>query len=396
MRTNPIFSTALALVLAVTAPLSAQEPGSADQPKSEHTSEDASARREAERQLREAERQLHDAERAMQEAARKMAELSAERTQALLNKRVVVFGDNARLGLVLRSDHDAKSDAVGAVVQGLTPGGPAEEAGLQPGDIIVAFNGEALAAAGHGASSSDAVKGGVQGGVEGGASGGESPTDRLMEHAATLKEGENVTLEVKRGDATKTLTVTARRLFGPRVRVFNLEKGTHDGLDFDYSYDGPEPPEPPEAPEAPAAPEVIVGSGPTWFSFGSSLSGLEMLTLNPDLGEYFGTTKGVLVIRAKEDSPYKLKAGDVILKVGDRSPSSPEQTIRILRSYGPGETVPIEVMRKHERVTLSVVLPQHRRGALMYSAPLLAPAAVDAPVALAAPAVPVAPAHAGV
>jgi hypothetical protein len=378
MSMKKIACSVLALALAVAAPMAAQEKSKID---------DERAQRDAERQLRDAERQMRDAERALQEAARRMAESHADIAHRMMDKRVVVFGDNARLGLVLRSDRDPRTDALGATVQALTPGGPAEEAGLQPGDIIVKFNGEALAVPGG---ASTGVAGGVKGGVQGGVEGGvrvdeEGPTDRLMERASSLKEGEAVTLEVKRGGATKSYTVTARRLYGPKVKVFSLPSGEDNGFDFNFNYEVPEPPEPPEAPEAP---EAMVAPGVSWFAVTSGIRGLEMVTLNPDLGEYFGTKEGILVVRVDDKSPFKLKAGDVILRIGDRAPTSPAQALRILRSYGPGETVPIEVMRNRQRTTVSTQIPERHSSMYRTVEPALAPAPEAPPAAPAAPAVP--------
>ena len=93
------------------------------------------------------------------------------------------------------------------------------------------------------------------------------------------------------------------------------------------------------------------------FAFGSPWGGIEMVKLNPDLGDYFGTREGVLVVRAPEDSSLSLKGGDVILSIGDRKPSSPEQAMRILRSYDTGETVTMDVLRKQKHVTVTWKVP---------------------------------------
>ena len=82
------------------------------------------------------------------------------------------------------------------------------------------------------------------------------------------------------------------------------------------------------------------------------------MSLNPDLGEYFGAREGVLVVRASEDSTLPLKGGDVILAIGGRKPTSPMHAMRILRSYDTGETVSLEVLRKQKRVTLSWKVPE--------------------------------------
>jgi hypothetical protein len=94
------------------------------------------------------------------------------------------------------------------------------------------------------------------------------------------------------------------------------------------------------------------------FFMGSPWGGIELVKLNPDLGDYFGTREGVLVVRAPEDSSLALKGGDVILSVGERKPSSPEQAMRILRSYDAGETVTLDVLRKQKHVTVTWKVPE--------------------------------------
>ena len=100
--------------------------------------------------MKKAEQQMREAERAMREAAeRNWRRFQSGTTSGSrkIDRRVVLFGERARLGLVLQSEKNPKTDAIGAYVEALTPGSPAEEAGLQPGDIIVKFNGEPLASA---------------------------------------------------------------------------------------------------------------------------------------------------------------------------------------------------------------------------------------------------------
>jgi len=326
-------------------------------------------RRDVERQMRDAERQMREAERALQEAARQMAALHADKARRLADRRVAVFGDNARLGIVLRSERDPKTDALGAVVQALTPGGPAEEAGLAAGDIIVKFNGEALG-----------VAGGTPDEDEPG------PTDRLMERASTLKDGDQVTLEIQRGTASKTVAVTARKLYGSRVKVFTMP----DIPDIDVGVDVDV--EPFEV----AVPKVAGGDF-TWMAFSSELKGIELVTLNPELGEYFGATGGILVVKAPKDTPYQLKTGDVILKIGDREPRSPAQAMRVLRSYGPTETVSIDVLRNRARMTVTAHIPERSdRPFVVRSAPEAPPPPPVPPAKAAPPAPPAPPARSNV
>src|SRR5260370_10682867 len=126
------------------------------------------------------------------------------------------------------------------------------------------------------------------------------------------------------------------------------------------------PPPPPELGFAPrlGAPyghvmaEAGVGGGSFGFCFGEGWCELNLVRLNADLGEYFGTSEGLLVVKAPADSSLPLKSGDVILSIGGRKPTTAEHAMGILRSYDAGETVSSEIMRKQKRVTLAWKVPE--------------------------------------
>jgi S1-C subfamily serine protease len=338
MKTSK-FIAGLAALLLLAAPLAAQE-----------TTKDAEkARREAEAQMRNAEKQMRDAERAMRDAAERLARFQSENDRRIrrIDRRVVLFGERARLGLVLQSEKNPKTDAIGAYVEALTPGSPAEEAGLQPGDIIVKFNGEPLANAKAEADEDESV-----------------PTARLMELAKDLKDGDMVNLEYRRGDQTRTAAVKATRALGPHIKMVTV----------------PERIEIPEI-EIPDVGDIDVNV----YAVGRPWRDMEMVALNPELGEYFGTAEGILVVHTAKESPLKLKSGDVILKIGDRTPTTPAQAMRILRSYEPGETMALQVMRKREKLTVSVQAPPRRTGAMQWHSPAPEPPESPAPPLAPAP-----------
>ena len=61
---------------------------------------------------------------------------------------VFALGENrGRIGVIVDTKASASGDKVGARVEGVTPGGPAEKAGLKVGDVITRFNGTALGGA---------------------------------------------------------------------------------------------------------------------------------------------------------------------------------------------------------------------------------------------------------
>ena len=224
----------------------------------------------------------------------------------------VIHDDNrGRIGVVVNTTRpDSEADKLGAKLEGVTPGGPAAKAGLKVGDIITKFNGTTLA----GLKAQDEEESG--------------PGTKLVQLARKLEPGDTVQVEYRRGSDAKKATLVAEDLgWMPNVTVM------------------------PRMPEMPDMQHFE-------FSFGMPWGDLELVSLNPDLGEYFGTKEGVLVVKAPADSSLPLKSGDVILKIGDRTPSSPSHAMRILRSYEAGESVSIDLMRKQRRTTLTWKVPE--------------------------------------
>ena len=91
-------------------------------------------------------------------------------------------------------------------------------------------------------------------------------------------------------------------------------------------------------------------------SFGP-IGTMELTTLTPRLGSYFGTDHGVLVVRAPTHGVLKLQDGDVIVAIGGRVPANSSQAIRILTSYDPGEKITLLVLRQHHRIEMTATMP---------------------------------------
>ena len=90
------------------------------------------------------------------------------------------------------------------------------------------------------------------------------------------------------------------------------------------------------------------------------LSDMELVKLTPQLGRYFGTDAGVLVVRAPPHGTLGLRDGDVILSIGGRRPIDSSQVIRILDSYDPGQKIALRVMRMHREIDITTALPARR------------------------------------
>jgi len=97
------------------------------------------------------------------------------------------------------------------------------------------------------------------------------------------------------------------------------------------------------------SPDLALFRGENNFAFSvfdRRTHGVEFQELNPELGAYFSTDRGVLVLEVDEDSTLGLRPGDVVLSVGDREVEGIRDVLRILGSYEDEEAVNFTVMRQ--------------------------------------------------
>ena len=212
-----------------------------------------------------------------------------------------------RLGLVL--GHTSDEGRGGAEVLAVTPGSSAEEVGLQAGDLIIRAGGVNLEE--H----------------------GPHAVTRLIEMSRQLDEGERLTLEYLRDGKLFSADVEARVLDVPAA----LPKMRWTPGKFLDSGSG---------------------VGAKWFHFPGKWLDLELAPMNEELGEYFGTNEGVLVIRGPGDESLGVRGGDVILEIGGRMVKSPEHAMRILRSYDADEELLITIVRHQSTETLQATVPE--------------------------------------
>lgn len=196
----------------------------------------------------------------------------------------------------------------GALVRDVVEDSPAEAAGIEEDDVIVEFNGKAIADA-----------------------------DDLTSTVRKTKPGETVSVVVYRGDQKKSLRVTVGKYRSDLA---------HLGI---------------AVPDVPPVHVRVFG--------GSEIDGLKVLTLNSQLGEYFGAPrgKGVLVERVKGKSAAAkagFKAGDVILKLGDEEIEESDDLWSAMEEYEEGDTATFSILRKGASLTLAMMVTDTREHSL--------------------------------
>jgi predicted metalloprotease with PDZ domain len=263
------------------------------------------ARREADEASLEA--QLAAARKQLEAAAHQVAELSAQLSRPVIERFIDLDWDmwdehgRAIIGVQL----DPAPEGPGARVRGVSPGGPAAEAGIHAGDVVVAVNGTEVK--------------------------GENPARQVMRLMREVKPDTRVSVRVLRDGSSHDYTVVARE--GPNY-MFAREGIPGPGA---------------ELLPGPRGPLVLI-HGP--------VTDMELATLTPQLGRYFGSDKGVLVVRAPVDGALKLEDGDVILAIDGRQPLDGSHATRILASYQPGEKLTLRIMRLHKTLDVETTLPE--------------------------------------
>ncbi len=269
------------------------------------------------------------------------------------NRVIVRHAGGSMLGVGLT---DTEGDRRGAKVRSVEKDSPAEKAGIEEGDVIVRFDGEAVRSAGQ-----------------------------LARLVGETPAGRSVAIDVDRGGATQKLTATLAegnrrfRVFGeeglPQVREFNFETP-----DFDVpAPEPPSPPGPPGAPHAPMAPHAWAWSGDDGRNMffhmlggGPRKLGIEYMELGEQLADYFKLAgkKGVLVSSVDADGPAGkagMKAGDVILKLDAATIEDGSDLREAVAKAEGGKEVTVTVQREGRPLDLKVTLAKpetrHRHSA---------------------------------
>jgi hypothetical protein len=259
----------------------------------------------------ELQRKLDDAQKRLDVAAREVAELSMSLSDGLNIHRgfTQVHPQRAALGIAIAAQGTAGTKGTeGVPIESVSPGGGAAQAGLRPGDVLMEVNGEKLISEEH-----------------------RSAHDKLLELMSRVEPNAKVKARYRRDGKLHDAQIEAQPIHDHFFRM---------------------------APSAAAHP--IPGPLPhvAFFRAAGVFGNAELVALTPKLGQYFGTDKGLLVVRAPDDSRLKLEEGDVLLDIDGRTPSSPSHALRILSSYQGGEKLRLSVMRAKKKQTFEITVPE--------------------------------------
>ena len=203
----------------------------------------------------------------------------------------------------------AEALAEGAVVGEVREQSPASRAGLEPGDVVIEFDGERVRSA---LQLSRLVQ--------------ETPAGRSV-WATIVRDDNRLEVEIvpARGPAWSA-TIEQPVLRAGR----DLRLAVPDGSDFGLLFD--------------------LDLFPRRGRFGA-----EVTEISPQLAEYFGVDEGVLVTTVRDDSVAAeagLQAGDVITAIGDQPVEDVGDLRRRITEIDPGDAFTIHMMRDQSQLSL--------------------------------------------
>ena len=248
---------------------------------------------------------------------------------ALVVAAPALAADGGYLGVMLQDLSPAMAKALqlgdqsGVLISDVVDDSPAEKAGLQDGDVIIAFAGKPL-------SDYESLTAAVR---------AAAPGDKV--DVTVMRDGKKKTVQVELGER-KDAGVFAWANKGDDDHAMKWIKKLH-GNDDDFDV------------------HVMDAEG-GWLGIGID-------DLTPQLGEYFGVEDGdgVLVTSVVDDSPAAkagLKAGDVIVKLGDEEIEDTGDLHEALSDTKADQKVKLEFRRKGKDKSAEVTLGEMPEGSL--------------------------------
>jgi predicted metalloprotease with PDZ domain len=238
----------------------------------------------------------------------------------------------------------------GARVVGVIDGSPAEEAGIEEGDVIQGFDGEAVRG-----------PGGLSKRIE-----AKAPGDRAS--IRLLRDGRETRVDVELGERDDLLRWHTRGFVVPPE---DAEKWSEWAEEFGEEYSEKWAEKYSEkwsewAEEFGDSVHLLPhgGRSDVYFlrSFGRPKLGVQLSEATPELREHFGgdADTGVLISKVLPEMPAAeagLRVGDLIVAIDGEPVATSREIVRELRDKE-GESFPIEVIRDGRALSIEVTIPE--------------------------------------
>lgn len=217
----------------------------------------------------------------------------------------------AELTSDIAADYGVKGSGDGILVQGVSEDSPAAEAGLRVNDVIVKVN------------------------------------------DAKITGPEEFRTQLKKFKPQDVVDVTYMR--GGKSRTAKITLGERKEADFNWKAMSKLKALAPHAADEEGMPFE-------WHALSTAkgaFAGIVTQTLNEGLSGYFKVKSGALISEVVKDSPAEkagLKAGDVIIRIGDKAIESSSDVSQAIRAREPGDAVDFVVVRDGKELTVKITL----------------------------------------
>ncbi len=276
-----------------------------------------------------------------------MAEHGIEINDANVHRKIIqldksftsISDDKPRLGFM------ASVKDEGWEVISVVPNSGAAQAGIQTGDLLISIDGQSTAKGGLGLTEFIARE--HQAGdtseiqvVRDGKAHSYQVTAEVIDTPDVIMEfDDNHKWFSSSGNSFTFNTENIEKMFeGLQVDVTHLDKMVEGLGDHDIRV-------------------VTTGDADAYFFSGSKMNQWlgkkhHFSTITETLGQYFGTTQGVLVLEVDQNNKLGLKDGDVIQAINGQDVHSPKDVVKVMSGFKSDSSFEIEIIRNKETIYL--------------------------------------------
>lgn len=277
------------------------------------------------------EEQLEQTRDEIRRLSERLAELSLDLVDEPMRKLHRMGGPmvKARARVAMGVTIQSVSGQRGASVLAVTPDGPADRAGIRTGDVIVGLGDVSLV------------------------DGGSNASSTITHFMHAVEAGDTINVQLERDGKSLNVELVAEELEHPGMFTYDFDteffeemgENIERHMAHTFGDDGPHG----VNMDGHEGFEFLFHSGP-W-------SDMEVVALTPALGDYFGVSEGLLIVRAPKDSGVDLREGDVIVRLDGNEPGDRRELGRALARAQRNATVRFDIVRQRQAMTVDATVP---------------------------------------